>query len=349
MTNTRNYQKYIEEIKTSGLSIYDRINTSDDKLWIPDEILEKLINDGLSGFSVEGLAIKTRSKVVKEKICQILGYPTPKSFKKTKPRFPGQNFDVLNQKGNNIQIWNEEIDLERRYIIINILAENIINAVKIINGSELLKLDKTGKKTSKFQARIDDGFEDQSLLSNTDTDNFINVISEKPKTIKIDKNPVSIPDSDNLLPISEIYSRLLPFIGYRFMNIGEDQERNRAEIIHRLVLKKLGYDKYADTGRFPDILHQLLEVKLQTSPTIDLGQNLPSSQSKLDIPSLNGTAIRICDVRYLIFIGKVNSNMITLENFYLVTGEDFFSYFKQFQGKVANTKIQLPIPKDFFN
>ena len=39
----------------------------------------------------------------------------------------------------------------------------------------------------------------------------------------------------------------------------------------------LGYSRYEDKGQFPDIRHQLLEVKLQTSPTIDLGLVLPSS------------------------------------------------------------------------
>ena len=48
--------------------------------------------------------------------------------------------------------------------------------------------------------------------------------------------------------------------------------------LHSLACSALGYSNYKDDGKFPDIKHQLIEVKLQTSPTIDLGLFLPTNE-----------------------------------------------------------------------
>ena len=97
---------YCLNIRNSGLGIYDCINEENDSLFIPIEELEIIFKNKLIGMNLCGLPLRTRSKVVKQKICEVLGYPIPNSFKKTKPRFPGQNFDVYIQKKDNVQIWN---------------------------------------------------------------------------------------------------------------------------------------------------------------------------------------------------------------------------------------------------
>jgi hypothetical protein len=38
----------------------------------------------------------------------------------------------------------------------------------------------------------------------------------------------------------------------------------------------------------------------------------------------------------------------TLTHFFLTTGVAFFTRFPQFQGKVLNAKLQIPLPADFF-
>lgn len=132
------------------------------------------------------------------------------------------------------------------------------------------------------------------------------------------------------------------------MDTGSDQERNRGAELHRLVCKSLGYSDYRDDGRFPDIRHQLLEVKLQTSPTIDLGLVCPDSKAPLDIPKIEGKQLRHCDVRYVLFYANLKDRVITLTNLYVSTGEAFLKRFPQFQGKVLNKKLQIPLPKNFF-
>lgn len=102
MANEKNgAAQYVETIRKSGLSIYDSVEIGDPALWIPTLELETLLDASLAGISLAGLSLRTRSKVVKEHVCQSLGYPVPRSFQKTQPRFRGQLFDTYVQKSNN--------------------------------------------------------------------------------------------------------------------------------------------------------------------------------------------------------------------------------------------------------
>jgi hypothetical protein len=161
-------------------------------------------------------------------------------------------------------------------------------------------------------------------------------------------NPTDPPSGGALLPIESLYRQLQGLIHSKFHHIGSDQERNRGAALHQLVCSALGYKQYGDNGRFPDVRHQLLEVKLQTSPTIDLGLVSPTSIEPLDIPQIGDIKVRHCDIRYAIFFGTTNGTTVTLTHFYLTTGQDFFKRFQQFQGKVVNAKIQIPLPHSLF-
>lgn len=127
-----------------------------------------------------------------------------------------------------------------------------------------------------------------------------------------------------------------------------DQDRNRGAALHRLICAHLGYGRYEDTGQFPGVRHQLLEVKLQTSPTIDLGLVLPNSEGHLDGRRLGKYRPRHCDTRYVLFYAKTDGVSVTLTHLFVVTGADFFTRFRRFEGKISNGKIQIPLPRDFF-
>ena len=107
----------------------------------------------------------------------------------------------------------------------------------------------------------------------------------------------------------------------------------------------MGYSIYEDDGNYPDVVNQLLEIKLQTSPTIDLG--LHSPEDGAFITSLQGVDIYSEDIRYAIFDGEVHRNQVILRNLYLIAGHAFSNYFPVWKGK--NSKIQLPLPSDFFD
>ena len=345
--NLNTLESYVAAIKASGLSIYDEIPIGHPTLWIPTPQLEQLLQKGLQGISLAGLPLRTRSKVVKESVCRILGYPVPKSFKRTQPRFPGQFFDTYTQKSNNLQIWNEELSPSRRYVIIRISETDEITRVKVVTGDTLALLDTTGTLTQKYQARCIVGEQSAELISDTDPLRLAPFVKHDIDLAKVG-SPTIQPQVGDLLPVAEIFQRLIPLIGQQFPDAGADQERNRGAALHRMVCKALGYATYQDDGQFPDVRHQVLEVKLQTSPTIDLGLVTPASTEPLDVPMLNGEQVRHCDVRYAIFYAHIEDGNVTLTHLLVSPGADFFKRFPQFQGKVLNAKLQIPLPSDFF-
>ena len=338
---------YKNAIKSSGFDIYTPIEIGDAHFWIPTLHLETLLNQALTGLDLKGLALRTRSKVVKTAVCEALSYPVPKSFKKTQPRFFGQQLDTYTQKSNNLQIWNEELSPTRRYAIIQISNQDIVLKVKVVNGQELAQLDTTGTITTKYQAGLVTGTDTHELVSEQDTPPMLPYVRSG-ATFAISTSPVDEPESGAVLPIREIFERLSTLVGLSFVDPGMDQERNRGAALHRLICERLGYSRYEDKGQFPDIRHQLLEVKLQTSPTIDLGLVLPSSEGHLDIRQLGDHHPRHCDTRYAMFYATTNGIHVTLTHLFVTTGADFFKRFRRFEGKVTNGKIQIPLPRSFF-
>ena len=322
-------------------SIYDRIEGTD---LIPSTKLESLIKDKLIGLELGCYPIRTRSKIVKSAISEAIGYPIPKTFRKTQPRFPAQNFDVYTQKSLNVQIWNEEIDSKRRYVFVRTDANSIITTVRIISGEELAKLDKTGTLTCKYQATMKH-FGENRLFAASDTPNVAEWHSQSAVNLST-MLPTQKPSALQLLPIKDIYNRLLPLVGTTIDYIDAHQERNRGATLHAKICAMLGYRNYADDGQYPDIVHQLIEVKLQTSPTIDLGMHSPIDR---EVIIRNGDKTFISnDVRYVIFDAKVDSGKIRLDNLYVVNGECFTEVFPLFQGKIQNKKLQISLPRNFF-
>ncbi len=340
-------QRYADAIRGSGLSIYDPVEVGDPQLWIPTPTLERLLDATMSGVSLADLPLRSRSKVVKERICQSLGYPVPPGFKRVRPRFPGQRLDAYAQKSNNLQIWNEQLEATRRYAIIRIGPKNEIRKVKVVTGSALASLDSTGTLTRKYQARLILGEANAELVSERDTDALRGIV-ETNVDLTDTARPASGPGATGLLPIQGIFDRLQVLIGESFEDVGRDQERNRGALLHKLVCQILGCDEYRDDGQFPDIRNQLLEVKLQTSPTIDLGLARPNSEEALDAPRFGNRQVRYRDVRYAVFYARTDGRVVTLTHLFLSTGEEFFARFPQFQGAVLNKKLQIPLPPDFF-
>ncbi len=341
----RSPSDYAAAIRASELSIYDAIDIGS-SLYIPSSELEILLNEGLKGFSTSGMPLRTRSKAVKTRICEVLGYPIPSSFRRTQPRFLGQNFDTYIQKSNNLQIWNEELSATRRYVLIREI-DGVLSRVRVITGEILAELDTTGTLTQKFQARLVPGTTNIELVSATDTEPLATLLA-RTSPDSFDASPTDYPQTGKLMPVATVFERLRSLVGRCFEDLGSDQERNRGATLHRLICSVLGYNRYADDGRFPDVKHQLIEVKLQTSQTIDLGLVTPESVEPLDIPKVGEVQIRHCDVRYAIFEAATNGKTITIRGFYLTTGKDFFSRFTRFGGKVLNKKLQIPLPHKLF-
>jgi hypothetical protein len=233
-------------------------------------------------------------------------------------------------------------------VIIRVNGNDVIVKVKVVTGAALRLLDTTGTLTQKYQARLIPSEIRAELVTEEDTDLLRPFVRSGVDLAPI-ASPVNHPKAGQLLPIREIFERLSGLVNTSFADRGYDQERNRGAELHRLVCQCLGYRDYRDDGQFPDVRHQLLEVKLQTSPTIDLGLICPNSTEALDVLKIEGQQIRHCDTRYALFYAETDGAKVTLTHFLLTNGEHFFSRFPQFQGRVLNKKLQIPLPSDFFN
>ena len=235
MTNLR---KYVEAIQNSGLTIYDHIDIGDPALWLPTGALQDLLNREIVGVSLAGLPLRTRSKVAKGLVCRALGYETPSSFRRTQPRFPGQLLDVYVQKSTNLQIWNEAISPTRRYAIIRVGEDDMVDQVRVVTGDILAQLDNTGTLTSKYQARITPGHSALELVTPRDTDRLqaaANPIADSRRYV----NAGGYPRAGELLTIAHIFRSLSALVGGRFADVGYDQERNRSASLHKLVCREL--------------------------------------------------------------------------------------------------------------
>ncbi len=341
-------RRYFDAIRASGLGLYDAIAIDDRRLWIPTSQLEALIDCGLRGLRLAGLPLRTRSKVVKTRVCEVLGYEAPASFKRTRPRFPGQMFDVYIQKSDNLQIFNEDIAASRRYVIVRVSEADVVTRVRVVTGDRLAQLDTTGTLTHKYQARCIPGRDKAELICAQDTRGLRPLVAPAVDLRQVTA-PTLLPVAREILSIDAVFARLSPLLGRRFPNAGADQERNRGAALHALVCKALGYRHYQDDGKFPDVRHQLLEVKLQTSPTIDLGLVAPDSTALLDMPAINRYRIRHCDVRYAVFHAAIVNGQVELRHLFVTTGEAFFTRFARFGGKGRNAKLQIPLPRNFFD
>jgi hypothetical protein len=323
---------YATRIRKSGLTIYDSLDSRPDLL-IDHDDLERILNKSLLGLNLN-FPQRTRSKVAKTAVCTALGYPAPSGFKRTRPRFPGQNLDVFVQQADNLQIWNDEVAASRRYVIVRVDERGITTKVRVVTGEVIARLDKTGTLTHKYQARAKAPVIDSILVTPDDTANVVARL--------IKSNHAAWP---GFLSIAEVFERLKGLIGTVIRDPGTGQERNRGGELHNVVSRQLGMARWHDDGQFPDITEQLVEVKLQTAPTIDLGLVCPNETETL----ADSKEVRHCDVRYAVFYGTRIKGKVRLDKFVLTTGAGFFTFFNQFGGQVKNSKLQIPLPRDFFS
>ena len=337
------------EIRTAvvelGFDIYEPLTAYPEAVYTTAE-LEALLRHTLKG-QVFNAPIRTRAKLVKEATARALGYPAPRTFKKVKPRFPGQDLDVYAQQSDNLQIWNDEVSPTRRYAIIGLDSNCRVQAVRVIEGVKLAPFDRTGTLTSKYQAKRIPGRAGSTLVVPTDTGAFTRELAPvdvvEPDVLKV-MSPANQPAHGQVLTIESLYRKLLGLVGQALPYSAS--ERQRGELLHRAACKALGLGSYVDTGQFPDILCQALEVKLQSAGTIDLGLISPDSEE----PALTlSPRLRHCDARYLVAYAAHEGDAFVINEIVVSTGAHFYDEFQQFGGLIQNKKLQLRLPRDFFD
>lgn len=331
-------------IAEHGFDIY-RSLTDHPKLVYARPELEALLSHELIGRVFEG-PNKARGKAVKQAVAAALGYPVPASLRRIKPRFPGQDLEVHTQQSRNLQIYNEEVSPTRRYVVVGLNSRSEVTAVRVIEGAGLEKLDTTGTLTSKFQAKRLAGRTGSRLVSQTDTPSFVAELSpaeELSADVLRPLAPNESPKSGCVLSVAALHMKLLGLVGREFPYA--PSERQRGDELHRAACDVLGLGSHADTGRFPDIVCQALEVKLQLAGTIDLGLVSPDSEE----PAVTlSPRLRHCDARYLVAYATRHEGIFRVDCVVTSTGAAFFDEFRRFGGLVENRKLQIPLPRDFY-
>ena len=216
-----------------------------------------------------------------------------------------------------------------------------MTAVRVVTGEVLARLDTTGTLTKKYQAKSKAPVVNSELLMRSDSYGLVERVRTFAQAPAAGAKHVNF---ERFLPITELFEKLSGLIGKTISDPGLDQERNRGGALHEAVCLALGIKDKRDTGTCPDVVEQLLEIKLQTSPTIDLGLVSPDDESPLD----DMPGIRHCDVRYAVFYGTSDGDRVQIQHLVLCAGKDFFKCFQRFEGKVVNAKLRPPDLMGYF-
>jgi len=234
-----------------------------------------------------------------------------------------------------------------RFIFVRIdIAKSVIASIIILTPEYIEeKFGKFGKPTIKHQLLISSkaraaicesedkilSFPDSKKLSYHITHDF-----RPPKSGMVEE-----PELKELYSISLLKKMVAEkLIGKK---LDSAATKNRGQALERMTLELLGYDIKENEllyGGFPDINNQLLEVKVQDSPTMDLGKFSPEKEEVI-IAEKNLTTF---DVRYLIALTDPKTEII--EGIILSPGEKLGKLFSYVSDQ--SYKCQRAIPMTFF-
>lgn len=108
--------------------------------------------------------------------------------------------------------------------------------------------------------------------------------------------------------------------------------KQRGQQLERLVAYQLGYRKMQDMldSGYPDIRNQMLEVKVQDSPTIDLGKYSPQFEEKITSDFTTRT------IRYLITL--TDAMYGNIDGIILCPGEELGKILHMFRTRVISVR-----------
>ncbi|HLG17291.1 MAG TPA: hypothetical protein VJH03_22780 [Blastocatellia bacterium] len=151
-------------------------------------------------------------------------------------------------------------------------------------------------------------------------------------------------DPDLLFTLDELAALLRPLMGVAAPRDTDNrilEVRPKGHWFEFEVAKLLGFHYPPRAGFFPDIRHQLLEVKhhVGKSVTIDFGHHHPASEEVLEGRWNEKVRAKICDIRYLIALAPPPKFQVTV--MVLATGAEINSIFGV--SPTATIKYQLGI------
>ena len=252
-------------------------------------------------------------------------------------RIPNSD-DILVQYENGDTITCKDL----RYVLVKVdTVKQIIESVVIMTADEIeAKFGTFGVPTIKHQL----------IISNTRRRDIIDGRIHIPSidSIRIQRlcnteyvapsKALNVFDLNDLLSINVLNKRLQSLKGHV---LAAADTKTRGQLLEREVAKLIGYS-FTDSlvGGYPDIPNQLLEIKVQDSPTIDLGAHSPLRGDII----IRSNRITTKDIRYLIALTNPQSGVI--EEYILTSGKELGKYFTYVPTK--SYKCQRSIPMDFF-
>jgi hypothetical protein len=258
-------------------------------------------------------------------------------------RFPNSR-SILIQYANGETIRSKDIRLI--FIKIDIKLE-IIGSIVILTPDYIEnKFGKFGKPTIKHQLMISPKQRElvinseNSILSFPDSKNLTYRIRHTHESTPA--NMLKEPDFNNLFSVKLLTEMVAKHLVGQTLE--SNDTKNRGQALERLVLQLLGYSEenlQGLAGGYPDIPNQLLEVKVQDSPTVDLGKYSPETEAIV----MEDSNVTTGDIRYLIALTNPQTNII--EGIVLAPGEklgEVFTYVSD-----TSFKCQRSIPMSFFD
>lgn len=256
-------------------------------------------------------------------------------------RFPNTQNDLIRYKNGKASIKCSDI----RFILVKIdsLTKTIRTIVVATPEYIVKKFGPFGVPTIKHQMIISE-LKRNNIINHKDSCFFRSDTDLMAKnTTKIYEKPRSnisdVPISGKILSLECIKDEILKkIIGLR-LDVSDTKTRGQA--LERIVANLLGYSSIDSlVGGYPDIPNQLLEIKIQDSPTVDLGKYSPSHPVIIDENLCASTE----DIRYLIALTNRNGiieGIILSPGLYL---RDSFAFVSD-----TSYKCQRSIPMEFFD
>lgn len=259
----------------------------------------------------------------------------------------------------NLQVWNRnpnsasvQVDLKNgetllasdvRFVLGKINVNNCIESIIIMTPNYIEnRFGKFGKPTVKQQLIIsnkkrEDIIRDGGMVI-ADTNVPEELLARNDETISA---AVSIKDEpERVLPIETIDERITDKLVGEKLDISLSTKQ-RGQQLERMVAYQLGYRSMQDglEGGYPDIRNQMLEVKVQDSPTIDLGKYSPQFEEQINDNFTTRT------IRYLIALTNAMDGAI--DGLIMCPGEELGKNFTYVAEK--SFKCQRSIPMSFFD
>ena len=253
-------------------------------------------------------------------------------------RFPNTSNDLIRYK-NNQTIKCKDI----RFVFVKVDTDTkMIQSVVIATPDYIVKkFGIFGVPTIKYQMIVSD-LKRNEIIKGTSSCNFkedtANMQQYTTDKFVTPKHSISdLPQKGEILSLQCIKEKVGSLVGTQLV---VSDTKTKGQFLERVVANLLGYSTNDSlVGGYPDIPNQLLEVKVQDSPTVDLGKYSPSNPVVIN----NSMNLTTEDVRYLIALTDENGN---IEGLILSPGSclgDAFTFVND-----TNYKCQRSIPMSFF-